>query len=226
MSARPKFLLAIAGVATDVGKTWVGVGLIERFRATGYRVAARKAVQSYEPATLTTDAHLLAGASGEEPTLVCPAHRCYPLAMAPPMAAAQLDLAPIMLRDLLGELAWPDEVEIGVVETVGGVRSPLADDADSATFIRALGADRVVLVADAGLGAINAVRLCVDVLAPASITVFLNHYDGADSVHRANRDWLGDRDELTVVTDIDDCVASVLRRASMGLSDPEGRLSE
>ncbi|MEO8695577.1 MAG: dethiobiotin synthase [Acidimicrobiales bacterium] len=221
MTARPKFLVAIAGVGTDVGKTWVGVALIERLRAAGHRVAARKPVQSYDPAALTTDAHLLAAASGEEPTRVCPDHRWYPLAMAPPMAAARSGRPPIMVRDLLRELAWPDDVEIGVVETVGGVRSPMADDADSATFIRSLGADRVVLVADGGLGAINAVRLCVDVLAPASITVILNHFDGAIDLHVANRDWLTDRDELTVVTTVDDCAASVLRRSSMGLSDPD-----
>ncbi|MEO5842050.1 MAG: dethiobiotin synthase [Acidimicrobiales bacterium] len=226
MTARPKLLVAIAGVTTDVGKTWVGAALLEQLRTSGRRVAARKPVQSYEPGTLTTDAHRLASASGEDPTSVCPPRRWYPLAVAPPIAAAHLGLAPIMLRDLLGELEWSTDVEVGVVETVGGVRSPLADDADSATFLRALDADRVVLVADAGLGAINAVRLCIDVLAPASITVFLNRFDGGNDVHRANLEWLRERDGLTPVTTVDDCVASVLRRSGLGLSDPGGRLSE
>ena len=226
MNNRPTFLVAVAGVATDVGKTWVSTALLRQLRSTGRRVSARKPVQSYDAGTVTTDAHLLAAATGEDPASVCPAHRWYPLAMAPPIAAQRLGLAAIALRELLGELAWPGDVEIGVVETVGGIRSPLADDADSATLVHALQADHVVLVADAGLGAINAVRLCVDALGPAAITVVLNRFDGDSLVHRANRDWLTGRDGLSVVTSVEECVAAVLRAGSILLSDPDGRLAE
>jgi dethiobiotin synthetase len=226
MNESPGFVIVVAGVATDVGKTWVATALLARFRATGWRVSARKPVQSYDPDTVQTDAHLLAAASGEDPASVCPTHRWYPLAMAPPIAARHLGLAPIVLRDLFGELAWPGGAEIGVVETVGGVRSPMADDADSATFVHALRADHIVLVADAGLGAINAVRLCVDVLVPGPITVVLNRFDDDSFVHRANRDWLTDRDGLSVVTTVEECVAALRRAGSIGLSDPDGRLTE
>ena len=226
MNERPVFVIAVAGVATDVGKTWVATALLAQLASTGRLVSARKPVQSYDADTVTTDAHLLAAATDDDPARVCPAHRWYPLAMAPPIAAQCLGLAPIVLRDLLGEVAWPRDVEIGVVETVGGVRSPMADDADSATFVHALHADHVVLVADAGLGAISAVRLSVDVLAPAAITVVLNRFDGDSRVHRANRDWLADRDGLSVVTTVEECVAAVLRVGSIGLSDPDGRLAE
>ena len=225
MNERPAFVIAIAGVATDVGKTWLATALLAQLRTTGRRVSARKPVQSYDADTVTTDAHLLAAATGEDPTSVCPRRRWYPLAMAPPIAAQHLGLAPIVLRDLIGDLAWPEDIEIGVVETVGGVRSPMADDADSATFVHALQADHVVLVADAGLGAINAVRLCVDVLAPTAITVVLNRFDGDNLVHRANRDWLTDRDGLSVVTNVEECMAAVRRAGSIGLSDPDGRLT-
>jgi dethiobiotin synthetase len=226
MNERPALVVAVAGVATDVGKTWVATALLTQLRSTGRRVSARKPVQSYDSGTVTTDAHLLAAATGEDAASVCPAHRWYPLAMAPPIAAQHLGLAGIVLRDLLGELAWPADVEVGVVETVGGVRSPLADDADSATFVQALQADHVVLVADAGLGAINAVRLCVDALGPAAITVVLNRFDGHSLVHRANRDWLAGRDGLPVVTTVEECVVAVLRAGSIWLSDPDGRLAE
>ena len=73
---------------------------------------------------------------------------------------------------------------------------------------------------------INAVRLCVAVLAPAAITVLLNRFDGDDVVHRANLDWLADSDGLSVVATVEECVASVLRAGSIGLSDPDGRLAE
>ena len=53
------------------------------------------------------------------------------------------------------------------METAGGVRSPLAgDDGDAVALAGSLMPDVVVLVADAGLGTINAVRLTVAALDP------------------------------------------------------------
>ena len=63
----------------------------------------------------------------------------------------------------MASIAWPEAaVDVGLVETVGGVRSPLAEDGDSRDLVRALAVDVVVLVADAGLGTIDAVRSGVD----------------------------------------------------------------
>src|SRR5213076_1746043 len=104
-----------------------------------------------------TDAGQLGQASGESPQIVCPRHRWYEVAMAPPMAAAALGRPPFTVADLVDELRWPDGVDVGLVETAGGVRSPIADDGDTVDLARALHPDRVVLVADAGLGTINAV---------------------------------------------------------------------
>jgi hypothetical protein len=56
--------------------------------------------------------------------------------------------------------------------------------------------------------------------------VVLNRFDGDSFVYRANRDWLADRDGLSVVTTVEECVAAVLRARSIGLSDPDGRLTE
>ncbi len=57
-------------------------------------------------------------------------------------------------------------VDVGLVETAGGMRSPLAADGDCLAFCAALAPDVIVLVADAGLGTINAVRLTLDALGP------------------------------------------------------------
>ena len=83
-----------------------------------------------------------------------------------------------------------------------------------------------MLVADAGLGAINAVRLCADAMAPASTIVMLNRFDSYSPVHRENRHWLADRDGMSVVTTVEECMAAVLRTGPIGLSDPSGRLTE
>jgi len=186
---RPERLIVVLGADTGIGKTWVSAAMLSGLRGSGVSVAVRKPVQSFAPCDGETDAHVLAAATGESPQDVCPPPRWYAMAMAPPMAAAFLGTAPPMLDDLLGELAWPPErVQVGLVETVGGPRSPVADDADSVALAAALGADLHVLVVHAGLGAINAVRLCAGVV-PTPLMVFLNHFDGGD-LHDRNRRWL------------------------------------
>jgi dethiobiotin synthetase len=207
---RPERLVLIAGTGTEIGKTWVAARLLRAVRGRGTVVAARKPAQSFAAGDEgTTDADVLAAATGEAAADVCPAHRWYPVAMAPPMAAAHLGAEPFTIGDLVDELQWPDGVGVGVVETAGGVRSPLADDGDAVDLVRALGPDAVVLVADAGLGTINAVRLSLEALAHAgdrATLVVLNRFDPADELHQRNRSWLVDRagadvvdlDELTV----------------------------
>jgi dethiobiotin synthetase len=220
MTGRPLAVVAVVGTATDVGKTWIAAALLPRLAAAGRSVSARKPVQSFATDARISDAELLAAATGEDPLRVCPTHRRYALAMAPPIAARRLGRAPIEMGDLQMELQWPHGTEIGVVETVGGVRSPMADDGDSATFVKLIAPDHVLLVTDAGLGAINAVRLSVTALDSLPTTVMLNRFNGDDEVHESNRAWLADRDGLTVVTTMAQCVATVLALPSLGGTDP------
>jgi len=125
--------------------------------------------------------------------------------MAPPMAAAVLGEPAFTIADLVGELVWPAATEVGVVETAGGTASPLADDGDSAAFLAAVEPDAVVLVADAGLGTIHAVRAAVATLektSGAQLAVHLNRFDEHHDLHLRNRDWLATRDGFTVTTDV------------------------
>lgn len=212
--------LAVVGVATEVGKTWTSARLLGSLRTAGLRVAARKPVQSFDPTERgRTDADVLAAATGEAVHDVCPAHRWYHVPMAPPMAADRLGLGPFTAADLLAELTWPAGVDLTLVETVGGVRSPLTDDADSAQFTRLLEPDRTLLVAEAGLGTINAVRLALDALGGLDPVVYLNRYDDNDDLHRRNRDWLTTRDSCTVATTIEALVAWTCSKPSA--SNPE-----
>jgi dethiobiotin synthetase len=200
---RPACLVVVTGTGTEVGKTWVGARALHHLRARGLAVAARKPAQSFESGVGPTDAELLAGATGEEADAVCPRHRWYEAAMAPPMAAATLGRPPFRLADLLDELEWPDAVEVGLVEAAGGPRSPLADDGDTVDLVRALRPDLVVVVADPGLGSLNTVRLTVAPLEHlAPVVVLLNRFDPDDALHRANRAWLHDRYQLRLVADV------------------------
>jgi dethiobiotin synthetase len=194
-------VLLVAGTGTEVGKTWVGARLAEAARAQGLTVAARKVAQSLDPGTGPTDAEVLAAATGERPDDVCPPHRTYEVAMAPFMAADRLGRPPFTLADLVAEVSWP-AVDLGLLEPAGGVRSPMtADGGDTVDLAEATRPDGVVLVADAGLGTINAVRLCLDALAGWPVTVFLNRYAATD-LHRRNRAWLEANVAAPVVTEV------------------------
>lgn len=200
-SPRPRRLVGVAGTGTDVGKTWVTAAVARALRADGVSVAARKPAQSYGPDDVL-DAVVLGDATGAPPEEVCRPDRWYELPMAPPMAASALGRPLFTVADLARELMWPDDVDIGFLETAGGVRSPIADDGDCAALLHALEPDIVVLVADAGLGTINAVRLSLDALSGLRTLVVLNRYNDRDDLHRANRAWLIQRDGLDVATTI------------------------
>jgi dethiobiotin synthetase len=195
-------LVVCVGTGTDVGKTWVGANVLTTLRKAGVSVSARKLVQSFDPAANDpTDADVLAGATGDRPTEVCPAHRWLELPMAPPMAAETLGRATFTLSDLIIELAWPDPLpDVRWVESVGGVRSPLAVDADSVDLCAALAPDLVVLVAPPDLGVINLVRLCMGPLSLWPVVVVLNPFEESQALHRLNRAWLRERDGLEVMT--------------------------
>jgi dethiobiotin synthetase len=81
-----------------------------------------------------------------------------------------------------------------------------------------LAAETVVIVADAGLGTINAVRLTVAALTSWTPVIALNRYDDGNQLHRANRAWLSERDGYRVVTSAaelgSELAADLTRRAA------------
>ena len=186
-------IMLITGTGTEVGKTFVAAAMLRELQRRGITVAARKPAQSFDPSDLAPrDSDVLADASGETTDAVCPSHRNYPIAMAPPMAADALQLPRIALQDLVAELA-PTSAEVTIVEGAGGLRSPIAHDGDALDLIAILHPCVVVIVADAGLGAINAALLTVDAIAHRStvaVVVMLNRFDADDAIHIANLAYL------------------------------------
>ena len=197
--SRPERLVLVLGTGTGVGKTWVAAAVARALLGAGATVAARKPVQSFDPGTGATDADILAAATGESPADVCPRRHWFGAAMAPPLAAEAVGREAPTLAGLLAGLRWAPGTQVGLVEGAGGPRSPLASDADNLALAGALRPDVTVLVADAGLGAINAVLLAVDAL-PGRPYVLLNRFDGDDPVHAGNRAWLETRAGLSVFT--------------------------
>lgn len=201
MPTAHKLLVVVAGTGTEVGKTWVARQLLQQARARGMSVAARKPAQSFEPDSGPTDAELLAAASGEAMEIVCPRHRWYSVPMAPPMAADVLGRPQLLLDSLLAEMVCPPGTDFALVETAGGVLSPLTHDASNVDLIRRLGPREVLLVADAGLGTLNSVRLSLQALRDWPVRVLLNRYDAGNDLHRRNLQWLVERDAVAAITD-------------------------
>lgn len=211
---RPRMLLGVLGTHTEVGKTWVGVRLLQAARARGLRVAARKPVQSFEPDGSPTDAMQLAGATGESVEQVCSSQRCYALAMAPPMAADRLGRPRIVAAELLAEISWPDGIELGLIESVGGPRSPMTHDADSVELMERARPDQLLLVADAGLGSLNAIRLSLACLPALPVHVMLNRFAASDALHALNRTWLHERYGIRAHIDIEGLLRGVFGDAA------------
>mgnify|MGYP000915575556 FL=1 len=211
---RPARLVVVIGTATEVGKTWVGGATIEHLRSAGATVSARKPAQSFDPADPhPTDAAILAAASGEDVSEVCPPHRSYTVPMAPPMAAHHLGLAIPTVAELVDEVRWPDPaVDVGWLETVGGPRSPIGSDGDAVTVAGLLEPDVVVLVADAGLGTVNAVLVSIAPFDRYRTVVVLNRFDPDVELHVRNRDWLVEEHSLDVVTSAGDLAVELLDR--------------
>jgi dethiobiotin synthetase len=226
-------LTVVVGTGTEVGKTWVSAQLLVALRAHGAEVAVRKPAQSFTPAEteMETDAAVLGYASGESPERVCPLHRWYPVPLAPPMAAAALGMAAFGIADLVDEMDWPERSGvIRLVETAGGIRSPQADDGDARDLLALIRPDHVLLVADAGLGTIHAVRCGVEVLRDvARPLIVLNRFDPASDLHARNLEWLRVRDGLDVwVTPGDEAVLAQIigsRSESSARRDPGSALA-
>ena len=210
MKPRPARLVFVAGTGTAVGKTWTAAAMLTRLRNAGLRVAARKPAQSFDVGDGPTDADVLARATGESPHTVCPPHRWYDRALAPPMAADAIGAPPFTVGDLVRELCWSEGVDVGLVEGAGGPRSPIAVDGDNVTLASAIAPDLALVVARADLGAVNAVRMSVDAFAGVPVVVVLNGYEEDDVVHRGNRDWLRDRDGYDVVTGPETAAARIV----------------
>ena len=159
-AARPARLVVVVGTGTEVGKTWVAAQLLDRRSAArGRRVAARKPAQSFDrPATPATDAGGAGRGHRRAGTDVCPAHRCYEVPMAPPMAAEALGRPRVHPRRP-GRRARSGPTR----STSGWSRPPAASARRSRPtttptrwrWPRRSMPDVVVLVADAGLGTIN-----------------------------------------------------------------------
>jgi dethiobiotin synthetase len=151
----------VAGVGTDVGKTYVACALLRHWRALGVKCAPLKPVMSgYDDAGfLGSDAAALLIANGEAATPAAIAAISpwrYRAPLAPP-AAAKLEartLAFEAVAKFCRDAIAANSEATTLVETAGGVMSPLTHDHTMLDLIVALAAP-VILVTGTYLGAVS-----------------------------------------------------------------------
>lgn len=182
----------IAGTGTDVGKTYVAALLVKKLLACGVKTGYYKAAISGADSVQNSDAGYVnrtAGLKQDPKTLLS---YLYKTAVSPHLAA-RIEEKPLSLQKVKDDFESVHRARgFTVAEGSGGIVCPLRwDDAAHVLLedvVVSLGLD-VLLVADAGLGTINATTLTVKYLRGRGIGVkgiLLNRY--ADCVmHRDNK---------------------------------------
>ena len=189
--------LFITGTGTDVGKTYVTGLIVKKLREGGASSAYYKAAMSGNERR--TDGTLIPGdalqvktMSGVEQPLeeMCP--YIYETAVSPHLAA-KIEGNPIEMECVLKNF---DRVcgtyDYVTVEGSGGIFCPLRFDEQKVQledFIKAR-SFACLMIADAGLGTINAVVLTAEYMKARKIPVkgiIFNHYEPGNPLHEDNR---------------------------------------
>ena len=194
--ARSKNLF-ITGTGTDVGKTYVTGLIVKKLREGGASSAYYKAAMSGnerrpDGTLIPGDALQVKTMSGVEQPLeeMCP--YIYETAVSPHLAA-KIEGNPIEMECVLKNF---DRVcgtyDYVTVEGSGGIFCPLRFDEQKIQledFIKARSL-ACLMIADAGLGTINAVVLTAEYMKARKIPVkgiIFNHYEPGNPLHEDNR---------------------------------------
>ncbi|WP_436924615.1 dethiobiotin synthase [Halosimplex amylolyticum] len=189
---------AVVGTDTGVGKTVVTAGLVGWLRESGVQARAIKPVQTGYPPD--DDAGFVAEACGSDDAATCLERLAPPLAPAVAAAREEVDLSYASVRE--GCERALAEASVGVVEGIGGLRVPLAGDAEVVDLIADLEIP-VLVVARSGLGTLNHSALAVEALERRDCPVHgvvLNEYEGESVAERTNPETLREMTDCPVWT--------------------------
>jgi dethiobiotin synthetase len=161
--------LLVSATDTGVGKTILSAALVAAMHTEGVRAIPHKPVLTGLEEQGPADHELLAAAAGMCAEDVAPLR--YRPAASPPLAAELSGGPPIDPAELLaGARAAAGEGDVGVVEGVGGLMTPLADGYTVCDFAAQLGLP-LLIAARPGLGTINHSLLTVAAARAAGLDV-------------------------------------------------------
>ncbi|MBE7248119.1 MAG: dethiobiotin synthase [Actinomycetospora chiangmaiensis] len=175
MSRRAVF---VAGAGTEIGKTYVTAALTRRLREAGPVLALKPLASGVapldDPAFAESDTARLLAAQGL-PVNAATVEACSPWRFAAPLApdqAAAREGRRLTLGEIVGwcreQIASTDDPVI--IEGVGGLMSPITDEATGLDWIEALGIP-VILVSGSYLGAISHALTAAEVLRLRGLTL-------------------------------------------------------
>ena len=188
----------ITGTNTEVGKTFVGVGIARALTQRDIKVIPRKPIESgctkQGDALIPQDALALMEAANYQGSLfeVCPYRFEPPIS---PVRAAHLADKILTIEQLVNICLQGSEAGFLLVEGAGGFYSPLAEDGLNADLAVALHLP-VLLVADDRLGVLSQVLLNVEVIKMRGLQlagVVLNAVNENQNAHMDNSADLRER---------------------------------
>ena len=190
--------LFVVGTDTGVGKTVVTAGITGWLRRDGVDAIAVKPCQTGYPED--DDARFVQRVCDDEAAATCLERLGPPL--APAVAARETGTDLSYEKILSGCRDAVDAHETAVVEGIGGLRVPLADEREVVDLVADLDLPTLV-VARSGLGTLNHTALTVEALRRRGVTVrgvVLNEYEGADVAERTNPEVIEATNEVPVAT--------------------------
>ncbi|UPM42765.1 dethiobiotin synthase [Halocatena salina] len=190
--------IAVVGTGTGVGKTIVTAGLVGALREHGCDARAVKPAQTGFPPD--DDANVIATVCDDPDAAVCLRYLTEPLA---PAVAAEREGTDLSYQSIREEtVAAFEDVAVGVLEGIGGLRVPLTDDREVVDLVADLDCS-AVLVARSGLGTLNHTALTIEALQQRNVPVLavvLNEYEGTTIAERSNPEALESMIDAPVLT--------------------------
>lgn len=187
----------ITGTGTDVGKTYVTGLIVKKLRENQKRAAYFKAAMSgnsrrSDGSLIPGDALQVKMMSGIEQPLEAMCPYVYETAVSPHLAA-QMEGNPVDIGRVLADFDRVcGQYDYVTAEGSGGILCPLRFDEQKIQledFIQARNLS-CLMVADAGLGTINAVVLTAEYMRDRRIPIkgiIFNHYQPGNPLHEDNR---------------------------------------
>lgn len=186
----------ITGTGTDVGKTYVTGLILKKLRKAGKNAAYYKAAMSgnercSDGSLIPGDALQVKRMSNIEQPIneMCP--YVYETAVSPHLAS-KIEGNPVEMERVLKEFdSVCSRYDYVTAEGSGGILCPLRFDDQKIQledFIKARNLS-CLIIADAGLGTINAVTLTAEYMKEHRISakgIIFNHFDKDSSLHRDN----------------------------------------